>query len=86
MAWDFTQIREKNEGRFVPKERFINAYFRSRDNIVAVKQQFGDKVELNIVVKDYQNQIEDVMTDVTDVELVLPTRYTKAELEANLHD
>jgi predicted ABC-type ATPase len=86
VAWDFTQVREKNEGRFVPKERFINAYFKSRDNVVAVKQQFGDKVELNIVFKDYQNQIKDVVTDVDNVELVLPARYTKEKLEAELHD
>lgn len=27
VAWDFTQIREKKEGRMVPKEQFINCVF-----------------------------------------------------------
>lgn len=29
VAWNYTKIREKVEGRFVPKDRFINAYFKS---------------------------------------------------------
>jgi len=86
VAWDFTKVRELNEGRFVPKDRFINAYFKSRDNISTTKKQFGDKVELNIVFKDYQNKIEDVMIDVEDVELILPARYSRKELEEKLHD
>ena len=38
IAWQFTKEREKAEGRFVPKERFINAYFKSRENIAKVKE------------------------------------------------
>ena len=30
IAWNFTKKREEVEGRFVPKERFINAFFQSR--------------------------------------------------------
>ncbi|MFT8392339.1 MAG: zeta toxin family protein [Sporolactobacillus sp.] len=50
IAWQFTKAREDKEGRVVPKERFINAYFKSRENIKEVKETFGDKVELNIVM------------------------------------
>lgn len=86
IAWDFTQKREQIEGRFVPKDRFINAYFMARKNIIGIKNDFGEQVELNIVFKNYQNQIAEVNFDTEVLELILPEQYTQEELEKKLHD
>ena len=86
VAWEFTRKREKAEGRFVPKERFINAYFKSRENIIKVKGKFDDLVEVNVIFKDYQNDITEIIENVQELDLVLPRSYTKKELEVNLHD
>ena len=80
----FTKEREKAEGRFVPKERFINAYFKSRENIAKVKEIFGDAVELIVIFKDYENKISEVLEDVENIDLILPKQYTVEELEENL--
>ncbi|MGZ7224811.1 zeta toxin family protein, partial [Streptococcus pyogenes] len=55
IAWDFTKERERKQGRHVPKETFINAYFQSRKNISELKSQLGNQISLHIVQKDYQN-------------------------------
>ena len=66
------------EGRFVSKERFINAFFQSRKNLM--------RVTINILVKDFQNTISDFLMDIDNVELTLPISYTKEILEEELHD
>lgn len=85
-AWEFTQEREKIEGRYVPKDRFINAYFKSRENIQKVSQIIGDEVDLVVVMKDYQNIISDIIEGVENIELVIPNQYTPEELEGKLND
>lgn len=86
IAWEFTQKREKTEGRYVPKERFINAYFKSRDNIQKVSRTIGEKIDLVVVIKDYQNIISEIIEGVENIELIIPSQYTIAELEGKLDD
>lgn len=86
IAWDFTQKRKKREGRYVPKERFINAYFKSRKNIQKVSRTLDDSVELVVVMKDYQNVISDIIDGVENIELVISNKYTAEELEEKLND
>lgn len=86
IAWEFTQEREKTEGRHVPKERFINAYFKSRENIQKVSKAIGEEVDLIVVLKDYQNIISDIIEGVENIELVIPNQYVPEELEAKLND
>lgn len=86
VAWQFTKEREKAEGRYVPKERFVNAYFKSRENVAKVKEIFGESVELIVIFKDYENRISEVLEDVDNLHLILPKQFTIEELEANLYD
>ncbi len=86
IAWDFTKKRELVEGRFVPKERFINAFFQARKNLMRVKEEFQERVTINILVKDFKNTISDFLMDIDNVELTLPINYTKEGLEEELHD
>ena len=41
-AWEFTQKREAIEGRFVPKEVFVDALFTSRENVKLIKAKYPD--------------------------------------------
>ena len=85
VAWDFTRKRELAEGRHVPKEMFINAFFKSRENIEKVKNRHPEVV-LHIMIKDYQNDISEVHYAADNIQLVLPIQYTSKELEEELHD
>lgn len=86
VAWEFTKKRQETEGRYVPKAIFINAYFKSRENTIHVKDIFGDQIKVTVIFKDYENNISDILEDVDNLELVLPGLHTSEELEAKLDD
>jgi len=82
-AWDFTKKREKLEGRYIPSEAFIKAFINSRKNIIAIKEEFPDKIELNIVVKNEQNEIEKIEfgVDILNIDKLLPSIYNENYLK-----
>ena len=79
VAWDFTQKREKLEGRTVPKHIFIDAFINSRKNVAAIKNMFKNKVEVYLIVKDYTNNIRDSYFDV-HIDSYLKNNYTGESL------
>ena len=85
IAWKFTQEREIAEGRHVPKKAFINAFFKSRENIAKAKSKHPD-VLLHIIIKDYMNNISEVHYAADNLELFLPLGYSREDLEVQLHD
>lgn len=82
-AWEFTKAREAREARHVSKDVFIRALAESRHNARAVKERFKDDVELNLLVKDYEEGREDFQLNISGDELDRRTngRYTLEELE-----
>ncbi|MDD3487160.1 MAG: zeta toxin family protein [Candidatus Moranbacteria bacterium] len=81
VAWKFTKIREETEGRRVSKDVFIRSFLRARENIQEAKSHFGEKIELNIIIKDFTKNIEKVYPDVERIDKYLPKVYTEKELE-----
>lgn len=86
IAWNYTKQREKIEGRFVPKEHFINAFFQSRYNLIKMKELYKENVTVNIFIKDFQNRHSHTLMAVDNVSFALPLTYTKEELEEKLND
>lgn len=84
VAWDFTQIREKKEGRMVPKEQFINAYFEARKNVIEAKERYGNQITLDVILKDFDNNIAEYISDVQNLNLVTPKMYVADQLKENL--
>ena len=83
-AWHFTKIREKTEGRIVPASVFIDAYINSKQNIRSVKNEFGDAVEITLVIKNINADDEKVIVDVVEIESYLEKSYNKDELKGLL--
>ena len=86
VAWKFTKIREKKEGRRVSKEVFINSFVRARENVASAKAHFGDKIILNLIIKDFTMSFETAFPNTDTIEKYLPKVYTKEELEKLLYD
>ena len=82
-AWKVTKARELEETRHVSKEVFIKAFFDSRANVVRVKNTFGKDVRVNLLIKDYTKEQEDMRLNIAVEELDghLGRRYTENELE-----
>lgn len=79
-AWEFTKIRQQKEGRYVPRETFINSYFAARENVLKAKELFGDKVTLFLIIKDYVENTETIYDDVVEIDKYLPKVYNREEL------
>lgn len=87
LAWTVVKARERKEGRMVPRERFIEAFFECQRNVNFVMERFGTAVELNVIIKnaDFVSQAEYLNTNSLDEKL--PKHYTHDELELLLpHD
>lgn len=86
IAWDFTQKREKVEGRNIPKESFINHYFGSIETINAIKEEYGNKIQVDLVQLSVSNPNAPAITDyklslnITSVDGYIKTRYSKDQL------
>lgn len=73
VAWGFTKLREKEEGRKITKEVFINSLFKAKENVNRIKKIFGNKVEIwlvesilhpdktkNIIIKNTKFNIDNI--------------------------
>lgn len=86
VAWDFTQKREAVEGRRIHKSDFIDKFIAAKDTVLKVKNEFGDKVVLNMIIKDYKDskynkKIEKVFVDVDEIEKYTRFNYDKKVIE-----
>jgi len=83
-AWEFTKARESEEGRRVSVDTFIRGFLLSRENAQKAKDLFKDKVELNLIVKNYENGIEDLNLNIDHIDAYLGSLYTEDKLRERL--
>lgn len=81
VAWKFAKIREIEEGRRVPKDVFISAFVRAQENANLAKVQFGQAIELNMIIKDFEKDTEEILLKIDSIDKYLPRVYSKEELE-----
>jgi len=85
-AWDFTQKREKIEGRNIPKVSFIDQYFDSIDTINYLKEYYGTKIQVDMVQLSSPSLSEPLMTDykfefnISNVDGYIKKRYSRSKL------
>ena len=87
IAWEYTKKREKLEGRTVPKQVFINAYFSAKENVQRVKQKYGDQIELHLFEKDQENNfVKKARFNIERIDEYIIESYTHNVLEKALSD
>ena len=84
IAWDFTKKREALEGRNIPKEAFVNQFFAARDVVNKVKDIFKDRIEIDLVIKDYKANTEDIKLNISRIDNYIQIIYTPDELLTKL--
>jgi len=81
-AWNFTQERERLEGRRIKKEDFIRQFFDSRKNVESVIHTFGDSISVWLAIKDYDDPSRlTLKLDVDNIAGHIKKSYTVDELE-----
>lgn len=85
VAWAYTQLRQKKEGRSVTKDFFIESYFKAKENVDKVKETFP-QIEVNLIEKeltgDDNNPIRiKAIFNIKGIDNHLKLLYNKNELE-----
>ena len=86
VAWGFTKIREKEEGRQITKEVFIDSLFKSIDNVNEIKDAYKDKVEIWLVEKDITNATKNIRFNIDKIDKYLELKYTYETLNKLLYE
>lgn len=86
IAWDFTKKREVVEGRKVPKQAFIKAFFEAKENVNKAKKEFGNKIELWLITKNFTQGVENTYFNIDNVDNYIKIEYTPQSLEEVLEE
>ena len=86
IAWDFTKKRDAIEKRNIPKDAFIESFFASKDNVIKIKAEFGNKIELNVIIKNGANEAGKMLFNVPTVDKKLGAGYTMGSLRKLLEN
>jgi|SRR3989344_14255 len=85
VAWKFTVVREKKEGRNIPKSAFIEQFLNSRETVNKVRKEYGDEVAIFLVKKDFEKNIVEELIEIKPdgrtIDDYLGVSYNQGELE-----
>lgn len=86
IAWHFTQLRESVEGRNIQQKDFIDKFLSAKVTVDKIKREFGDRVRLDVIQKDYKDteenkRIANVFTNIDSIEECLSFNYSKASIK-----
>ena len=82
VAWSFTLAREKVEHRAIKFEGFVEAYYKTINNLKLVSDVFGDTITIDIAIKDKDNKIGEWKRriDGSKIDSIVRTEYNKDKL------
>jgi hypothetical protein len=80
VAWEFTKAREFLEGRNIIREKFVEQFFASRENVDKIKQEFGGKIDLHCIIKDQKNEVEEIRFNIDNVDKFIKKYYNKKSI------
>jgi predicted ABC-type ATPase len=84
LAWQFVKARERVEGRRIVSEHFVDQYFGARDTVDRLKQHFGKRIEVDLLIKEIDNTVSSYKANIDKIDNHLPEKYDRAELEKQL--
>lgn len=79
-AWEFTLKREKLHSRKITKEAFVKAFIKAKENVNNAKKMYKEKVNLNVIIKNYANNIEKIYMNVESVDNYVEFNYNEQTL------
>ncbi len=79
-AWSFVKARQLRDGRVVPKEAFIDQYFKARECVNNLKKKFGNKIEVHSIVKNLDGTDFRYEANIPLIDSYIPETYTRDKL------
>lgn len=90
VAWGFTKLREKEEGRKITKKVFIDSLFKAKENVNKIKAIFGNKIEIWLVESIFRpNKTKNIITrstkfNIDNIDNHLKIKYNSKDLDKML--
>ena len=83
IAWEFTLAREKIEHRAIKFDGFIEAYYKTINNIKLIGEKYSGEVAIDIAIKDEKNEIGGWMrgVDGREIDNFVEIEYNKDKLK-----
>lgn len=81
LAWEFVNAREKVEGRKILPEHFVEQFFGSQAVIEALKDKFGKKIQVDLLMKDNDGSTRTYHSNVSSLKPYLKPNYTLEEVK-----
>lgn len=85
-AWKHVFAREQVDGRAVPQESFVEQYFQSRENVNLLKDEFGNQIKVDIIIKNIDGTDFKYRDNIRKIDSYVPERYTQDTLRKALKD
>ncbi|MDP3402840.1 MAG: zeta toxin family protein [bacterium] len=79
-AWRFVKAREARDGRHIPREAFIEQYFLARENVNILKGEFGNRIKVDLIVKNIDGTNFAYHGNIDRVDRYIPELYSKEDL------
>jgi UDP-N-acetylglucosamine kinase len=86
LAWKFVKEREKKDGRNIPIVDFIQKYFQARENANLLKEEFGDRISVDLIVKNNDNSDLFYKENIDLIDRYVPERYSESKLSQVLQE
>lgn len=83
-AWRFVKAREARDGRHIPREAFIEQYFLARENVNILKAEFGNRIKVDLIVKNMDGSNFEYHGNIEKVDRYIPELYSKEDLVRRL--
>jgi len=82
VAWTYAKKREYTEGRKIRIRTFVKSFFKSRDNINKIKNEFGKEVYISGIRSNYGNigEKSEVRADIASVDEIKKIDYNYLSL------
>lgn len=82
VAWQFTVAREKVEHRAIKFDGFVEAYYKTINNIKKVSEEFGSQIAIDVAIKNAENKVEKWKRDVSsdEIDSLVGVEYNKDKL------
>jgi predicted ABC-type ATPase len=83
-AWKFVKAREVRDGRVVPRDAFIDQYFKARQSVNQLKKEFGKQIELHLIVKNIDGTDFKYEDNIGQIDSYVPELYTQTKLQEQI--
>jgi adenylylsulfate kinase-like enzyme len=85
-AWEFVKSREIKDGRNVPRDAFVEQYFTARRNVNILKEEFGDRIKVDVVIKNIDGTDFSYRENIDVIDNHVPEKYTEAYLRMMINE